>query len=276
MRLCAFVAIGLCVAAGALAAAPEAEYGRAKLEAEARLAALARVKADPAVIREVEDVALKALARKVSQIVGPVEMAGVSAPGRSHVDALTDSPEFGKLDGVLFSRGDDGGEVLVTTKALFKAWLAERKHARPAKEAPHELPLEADDVYGEAFEPDNGFSGVLDLTLPRPGDAAFAHAKLGRFGPGTDSLPRATLIVTVVKGERVFISLAPPRAKTPDLPACSALAATPSSDGGWGPFAGPDYEAWRSCMRRRLPEQPYYKQLKSEAQAIAARLAGGD
>jgi hypothetical protein len=221
----------------------------------ARLEALTRESADPAVIREVEGAALEALRRQLVEIVGPVKVEGFSTSPRNHVAALADSRSFGQLDGLEFAADKPGGALVVTTRALLRLWMAQRPSSKAAGAA-----MATDQVYGEALHPHESFEGVADIALPRPQGVAFAAAKLGRWGaPGETSAP-AALIVTVMKGERVFVVDTVPTTALLELSACAGLAG--------------DQQAWRSCERRGLPKEPYFADLKREAREISERLAG--
>jgi hypothetical protein len=127
-------------------------------------------------------------------------------------------------------------------------------------------------------DPENGFLGVADFAPETPAGASFAAAELGRVkDPPTDSSPRATLIVTVAKGRWIFIASMPLATKLPQIPACAAeaapLAEAPALPGGWGPFSGPEFEAWIRCERHTLPATTYFAQVKREAQQMSERLA---
>jgi hypothetical protein len=95
VRLLAFVAISISFAVAALAAAPEDGYWAARERALAQLKALADAKADPLEIRKIERAALAVLQRNVIDIVGPVDVEGFAKRPKSHLAALTESPDYG-------------------------------------------------------------------------------------------------------------------------------------------------------------------------------------
>ena len=286
MRLRAFAAILISLTGGALAASPEEEYWRAKLEATAKLRALVAEKADEGVLEQVEKTALDALKRQLVEIVGPVKVEGRDKVV-SNVTALRDSPDFGRLDGV--SLEGASGRVVVTTDKLLRHWLADfanlrpysvsgqPQKPRPAWASSVKSALLRDDMYGVAFGED-GFLTVAEIKLPTPDGASLAIARLGRWTAQDNTAPYPVLIVTVMKGRRVLIALGALKTKAPEIPACTTLAASmepahPDAP-SWGPSdVGEAFEAWRKCERRGLPEQPDFGQVKREAREISERLA---
>jgi hypothetical protein len=271
----------LCLAAilatlgfSALAAAPEEAYWTERAQAIARLAALADAKAKPEKIRKVEDAALEKLQRRVIAMVGVVGVEGYSDLPKSHVTALGENPEFGLLDGVSFAAlGDAGGELVVTTEALLRMWLREGSNAHPEWKRAGFAALRSDAFLGDALDIEDGFLGVVDLGLAPPPGAIFAAAELGRWGPHVDSIPRPVLIVTVVAGRRVFIAVSRPATKIDDIPACRRQAGDPAEADAFGPFEGPEFEAWRNCERRNFAGAPFHADLLREARRITDRLA---
>ena len=260
MRLGAIVAIFVSLGLSAQAAAPEDEYWRARLEAIAKLRALAAEKAAPEVVANVEAVALDALRRKIVEIVGPVRVEGFADQPRSLVERLSDGPRFGRLDAVEFLAADpqQGASLVVTTRTLLRLWLKEASER--AREGGAGA-LTSDALYGEALNLEHGFFSVVDIALKRPEGVAFAGAKLGR-GEGADASPQ--LVVTVVKGKRVFVALEPLGGDSLEVAECPAPGE--ESRGRWG-------DAWRKCERLHLPGKPAFARWKQQAQQIGERLA---
>ena len=123
---------------------------------------------------------------------------------------------------------------MVTTQLLLQHWLADwppnveigsPKINRPTWARADEMALKSDDFYTWALNPEDGFNGVVDIALPTPAGASLAVAKLGRWGPHTDSLVSPLLIVTVVKGRWVLIVAIPQQTNIPEIAACAAKAA---------------------------------------------------
>ncbi len=279
MRRARFALVAILAMAGfsALAATPEDVYWTARTQAMAQLKALADKKASPDKINEVERAALKDLQRRLIAMVGTVSVQGYSDGPKSHLTALSDSPDFGQLDGVSFYRRDGiGGELVVTTEALLRLWLQEASSGHPGWRRAGFAALKSDAFYGEALNAEDGYLGIADLELRPPPGATFAAAKLGRWGLHTDTIPSPVLIVTVSAGGRVFIAVSQPETRIDDIPACRTPAADadPSMTDAFGPLGGgPELEAWRNCERRNLPTAPSYADLMRETRQIADRLA---
>jgi hypothetical protein len=316
MRLAVFVATLVAFAPTAFAVSPEDAYRAVRQRAIKRLQHPGEVQTDDQAYNHLETAALADLRRRVFAIVGPVKVEGFSDEQRSHAGTLSASPDQGLLDGVeIIAKGERGGELVVTTKTLLQNWLADwptnvrtdsPKIKRPPWARTVEMAVKADSFYTSALNPEDGFNGVADMALPTPAGASLAVAKLGRWGPHTDSLVRPLLIVTVVKGRWVLIAAIPPVTNIAEIAACAAKAAcadnaaerdppalpeawepliaacskqaaspdvTETSPYGWGPFADPPFQAWRTCEREGLPAEPYFAQLKREAEAMSERLA---
>src|SRR5258708_5422074 len=76
------------------------------------------VDVDEAVLKQ-EQLARADLEKQLRQIVGPVEIKGFAAPGKSNLDTLFKGDQgFGLLDGLVYSSTDDKTHVVVTTDAL--------------------------------------------------------------------------------------------------------------------------------------------------------------
>jgi hypothetical protein len=262
----------LSAAAGAVSLTES--YWEARERSIARLGELVAANAAPERIRKVEEKALDELLRRVIALVGAVYVEGYAEVAHNHVSALTVSPDFGVLDGVVFSApGHQGGGVVVTTEPLLALWLRETTKAHPAPlwaDAPAAA-LKSDAFYAAALNPETGFDGVLDLDVALPPGATFAAAKLGRWGPATDSQTRPLLLVAVIAAGRVFIAATPStRALAP--PACKPRGGSELAE-AFGPIDSEAFAEWRDCERRWLRTAPAAAELRHDAQELAGRLA---
>jgi hypothetical protein len=64
----------------------------------------------------------------VRALVGPICVKGFPAQGTNHLTTLTSEIGFGMLDGLTASSLDGKTQLVVTTKPLLLAWLAEHQH----------------------------------------------------------------------------------------------------------------------------------------------------
>ena len=133
MRLVGFALLGLALslsAGGAFAGSPEDDYVAARDKDIARIKRLVDAKSDDKKVQAEQDTMLADLQKRVEAIVGPFAVAGYPAAGKFTLETLSGGDiGFGQLDGMVHSVGDDGPQVIVTTRGLIDRWLRERSSA---------------------------------------------------------------------------------------------------------------------------------------------------
>jgi hypothetical protein len=297
MRLVGFALIALALlAGGAVAGSPEDDYVAARNNDIARVKRLVDAKTDDKKVQAEQDKLLADLQKRLDAMVGSFAIAGYPAAGKFTLDTLSDGDiGFGQLDGIVHSAGDDGPQVIVTTRGLVDRWLrlrAAEKEKQDGLPADLETAARADDFYTFSVSEDAAFGKTADLAVAKPAGADFVVAALGGFAQDIGPNPRQDIVVTLQKDGRVYIASQIAKTAIGKIDACEAIwtAAMKKSEDlrnayqksgakneklfDDGTKAEDDGDkAYRACLVAKTPQQPYYQGLVAEAQAIADRLA---
>jgi hypothetical protein len=298
MRLIGFALLGLALfAGGAVAASPEDDYVAARDKDIARIKHLIAANADDKKVQAEQDKMIADLQSRLDAIVGPFAVAGYPTAGKMTLETLSDGDiGFGQLDGMVHSAGDDGPQVIVTTRGLVDRWLRDRSAEKDAElrlPANLEAALRDDGFYTFAVSEDAAFGKTAELTIAKPAGADLVVAALGGFAQDIGPNPRQEIVVTLQKGGRVYIANQVAKTAIGKFDACEAIwtAATKTSEELWKAYenAGSKDDkllderskaedngdkAYRACLVAKTPQQPYYPALVAEAQELADRLAG--
>jgi hypothetical protein len=298
MRLIGFALIGLALSiGGARAASLDDDYVAARDKDVARVKHMVDAKTDDKKVQAEQDKLLANLQKRLDAMVGPFAVAGYPAAGKFTLDTLSDGDiGFGQLDGIVHSVGDDGPQVIVTTRGLVDRWLrvrAAEKEKQDRLPADLETAARADDFYTFSVSEDAAFGKTADLAVAKPAGADLVVAALGGFAQDIGPNPRQEIVVTLQKGGRVYIASQVAKTAIGKIDACEAIwtAANKTSEDLWKAYektgskdeklldqrskAEDDGDkAYRACLVAKSPQQPYYAALVKEAQEIADRLAG--
>jgi len=298
MRLIGFALLGLALfAGGAVAASPEDDYVAARDKDIARIKHLIAANADDKKVQAEQDKMIADLQSRLDAIVGPFAVAGYPTAGKMTLETLSDGDiGFGQLDGMVHSAGDDGPQVIVTTRGLVDRWLRDRSAEKDAElrlPADLDAALREDNFYTFSVSEDAAFGKTADLTVAKPAGADLVAAALGGFAQDIGPNPRQEIVVTLQKGGRVFIANQVAKTAIGKIDACEAIwtAATKKSEElksayqksgakneklfDDGTKAEDDGDkAYRACLVAKTPQQLFYPALAAEAQELADRLAG--
>jgi hypothetical protein len=281
MRLIGFALLGLALfAGGAVAASPEDDYVAARDKDIARIKHLVAANADDKKVQAEQDKMIADLQSRLDAIVGPFAVAGYPTAGKITLETLSDGDiGFGQLDGMVHSAGDDGPQVIVTTRGLVDRWLRDRS---AEKDAELRLPADLDaalrdnNFYTFAVTEDAAFGKTAELAPAKPAGADFVVAALGGFAQDIGPNPRQEIVVTLQKGGRVFIASQVAKTAIGKIDACETIwtAATKTSEELWKAYekAGSKDDkllderskteddgdkAYRACLVAKTPQQPY-------------------
>lgn len=178
--------------------------------------------------RKQEELARADLENQLRQIIGPSDIKGFSAPGKSNLDTLFKGYSgFGLLDALVYSSKDDKTHFLVTTDTLLERWLKEHKDwwGPDVANVPQDVDaaLKSEAFYTQALNTDAAISKYVELPVAKPANAKLAFAMLAArsqdIGPRTPD----ELIVSVLRDGRLFVVTAPANAKVDPMPACQKL-----------------------------------------------------
>jgi predicted CoA-binding protein len=214
------------------------------------------------------DAALRELAGVLRGLVGPVTIKGLPSDGKSNVDTLfRGDMGFGHLDGLGFASEGDKMQVVVTTTALLKHWLAEHREDGMPQEV--DAAFRSDRFYYYAIQ-DAAFAKYAELPIAKSATASVAVAVLGVRGNGGLKAPPHEIDVVAIQGEKVFFLAATDAVKTAEIPACEKvwkqmMAKKAPQDA----MAREDQamDAYTRCFAREAPGQSWYATAVKKAQS---------
>ncbi|MFD2054681.1 hypothetical protein ACFSQT_16760 [Mesorhizobium calcicola] len=296
MRLVWTIVFALATGA-AFAASPEDDYIAARDKAISAIAAMESANEPVETLDAAGTKALADLEKRLSALLGPLAVSGFPATGTINMESLSDADiGFGMLDGLRYTKGDDGPSLVATTRGLLQRWLQSRAAEMDASfklPASIDAALKLDAFYTQAINSDAAFTGTLDFPLKKPEGADIAFARLGGWAQDIGPNPDQQVIVTLVKGNSVMIASAPAAPPVPKIAACDTLWA--SADAAAQKFqeayqasdlkdqkaydaANAAWEKgdadYRACMGEHLLSEPVFPALLAQAQQLADHMAG--
>src|SRR5690242_366828 len=171
-----------------------------------------------------DDSALRVLDSLLRPVVGDFRAPWISGPGRMNLQTLLPGDEVSGLpDGVLYQSRDSSIRVLVTTRDLMRSWIAQRYDRDTAVARDPGLGLGDEDVLTQIFDVDAHVYSYTDVPVggALPG---VLSAKLVARSQDYSPRPADELIVSVARGDRIFIIDAPARDTLPIPPRCRVAA----------------------------------------------------
>ena len=281
----------------AFAASPEDDYIATRDKAIAAIAALNNANTAIETIDAQNEKALADLQQRLSGIIGPLAVKDFPATGTINIESLSDSDiGYGMLDGLRYTKGDDGPTLVATTRGLLERWLqAKAAETDESFKLPASIDeaLKLDAFYTQAINSDAAFEGTLDFPLKTPQGADSAFARLGGWTQDVGPIYEQEVIVTLVKGDSVRIMAAPAAPAVPKIAACDAVwtAADAAAQKFQETYQASDLKdekafdaanaAWekgdadyRACMGKNLPADPAVPALLTQVQALADQMAG--
>ena len=186
MRLIGLSLIALALFSGAAnAGSPEDDYVALRDKDIARIQRLVAAKTDDKKVDAEQNRMLADLQKRLAAIVGPFAVAGYPAAGKFTLETLSGGDiGFGQLDGMVHSAGDDGPQVIVTTRGLVDHWLRDRSTEKDAADrlpADLDAAMRDDRFYTYSVSEDAAFGKTAELTIAKPAGADLAFAALGGF-----------------------------------------------------------------------------------------------
>lgn len=280
----------LCLSGVLLAqATSESAYSAAKDSAIRSLTARVKRGEAFAKYKPAHDSALKELERRLRVIIGPFEATGFPGPGHINTDDLF--PEdlgSGGLDGLMYETADHTSNVLVTTRSLLATWLTQVGRGIPRDPI---TALRDPDLYTFAINTEAAVSRYATIPVADASRLGVVAAMLVIRAQDDGPLTPDEVIVSVVRGSRVFIVTVPTAAKIPPPPACLAvwhsiialsaaqreayLRSNITDSTALDHAIRGDYAsdvAYRGCYGERVPRDPAFQKIVVQVQAIVAVL----
>lgn len=299
MRIVSPLLLFLCLFAGAShATSPEDVYLAARDKYIAQFKAMERAKATSEKIDAAHTRALADLEGKLRGLLGEVSVKGFSGGGKINLESLTESDVgYGMLDGMVYSDGgEDGPQLVVTTRYLLDKWLdTAAKEKDRSRRIPADLKsaLQLDHFYTFSIGSDAAFTRDANLEITAPPGVELARAVLGGWAQDIGPNPDHSLIVTVVRDGTVYIGSTRPKSAVGEIAACQAIwtegqqkaeklraarealarskKVVDTSDDKTEEKADRDFHA---CLVQRAPKEAFYPSLVQEAQEFVDRIAG--
>jgi hypothetical protein len=204
---------------------------------------------------EADDEQSRVLAELTAQlraIVGPVRLSGIDGPGKAAYDAFSGIGSTEMADGLCFTWRGSG--LFVTTRALFARTAAATWPARDPTEA-----LFSVTVFGDA-----AYSKFAEISVRHGSSVELARASVGLVAQDIGAWPPNTLVVQVVRGDRVYMVGTDLTPRLEQVPSCAAKC------GSCGDQAA--FDAYRRCVGSVLPTRPSFAGVVRRAQAIVDAL----
>jgi hypothetical protein len=299
MRIASRILLLLCLlASAAQAASPEDAYIAARDKYISKIKAMEKAKAKDEKIQAEQEKARADLEARLRALLHDVSVKGFPAAGKLNLESLTDSDVgFGMLDGLVYAEGgEQGPQLLVTTRDLLDKWLAARARE---KDAATRLPadlyaaLPLDKFYTLSIGGDAAFTTSANLGPTRPEGAEWIRAMLGGWAQDIGPNPNYLIVVTLVKGGKVYIGSLHPKSAIGEIAACQAvwtqaLQKVEKLRAAYQASGLKDEKAFEestkaeekgdrdfhACFLERASKEPFYPALVKEAQEFADRIAG--
>jgi hypothetical protein len=219
------------------------------------------------------EAAVKELAGALRALVGDVKIKSLPGEGTSNIDTLDKRDSgFGHLDGLAYASENDKTQVVVTTAALVRHWLRERREDGLPQDIA--AAVKSSELYYLAVD-DAAYAKYAELPITRPAGAQSAVALLGVRGNGDLKGAPNEIDIAVLQGERIILVVATVEMKTAVIPACekvwTTMMAKPIPKGD--PRADLKHEdqamaAFTACFAREAPNQRWFAAVTAKAQGL--------
>lgn len=247
MPLAIFLALQVAAAPAPALSASEQRYLDARDAANARFA-----KADSA--DGEQDRVLTQLTDQLREIIGPVRLTGIDGPGKAAYDGFEGVGSTEMADGLRFDWR--GSYLFVTTRALFArtATTTRPRHGRAVDEA----------LFSYTVFTDAAYMKFAEVPVRHGSSVELAQASVGLVAQDIGAWPPDTLVLQVIRGNRVYLvgtSLSPPLEQ---VPTCAAKCGHCGDQ--------PAFDAYRRCVGAVLPTRPSFAAVVRRAQVIVDAL----
>lgn len=227
------------------------------------------------------DHAFRELERFAAAAIPVWKGIGFSAKGQFTIHSLCrDEIDTGLLDGFSYRNGET--TVTVTSLAVLQRWLRDHRAWWPGqRNVPQTIPaaFHSAAFYTQAISSDAAASLYGAVAVTAPADGGVAAAELAGFAQDfLYDTPPDWLVVTVIRGQRVFVALQPLQAATVAPPSCrktmqaiQAQAKTAASQNNHDQSSRLDEKAdrgYRVCFAAHIAQQPHLAAIQDQAQAL--------
>jgi hypothetical protein len=296
MRAALLAILFLCLGASASrAVTPEDAYLQARDKYLAKIKAMEKAKASSDKVDAENSRDSADLEKRLRDIIGEMKVKDFPPGGKLNLGALSQSDiGYGMLDGLVYSDSDGNWpQLVVTTPDLLSKWLvAAAKEKDRSNRLPADLKsaLDLDQFYTSSIGSDAAFTKDANLAVTRPDGVELAHAVLGGWAQDIGPNPNRLVVVTLIKGDRVYIGSMQPKTAIGEIAACQEIwtrfqqeaeakrsASTKQSEKEFEANQKREAKAdadFHACFIKSAPTQAFYPALAAEAQAFVDRIAG--
>ncbi len=210
------------------------------------------------------------LQARLRKIIGAPQIKGATGDGNINLlNLVKGEMEFGNLDGLVYKMDGGRAQVVVTTIGLLQAWL--RGHAdwwgKDVQNVPQDVTsaLADEDFYTQALSRDAAVTKFTDLPVTKPEGVEFALALLDRRQQANGSGAPDEIIVSILRGGRLYVVAATAQPKPNVIAACEKVWKKTSHEGD---------HAFHACYAERVKGLPVYRKFVAQAQRLIDAVAG--
>jgi hypothetical protein len=201
-----------------------------------------------------QDRVLTQLTYQLREIIGPVSLAGIDGPGKAAYDGFEGLGSTEMADGLCFKWRES--YLFVTTRALFARAAAA---IRPTRDRTVDEGLVMSTVLIDA-----AYSTFAEVPVRHGSSIQLARASVGLVAQDIGAWPPDTLVVQVIRGDRVYVAM------TRLIPRLEQVATCAAECGHCG--EQDVFDAYRRCVGAVLPTRPSFAAVVRRAQAIVDAL----
>jgi hypothetical protein len=165
---------------------------------------------------------LALLERLLRRVLGPSSLEGFDS-GTINLETLTPEANLGRLDGMKYTSKDGQSAVLITTNQLAVDWLG-KFYERPTgekRDLPGVLADEPGPFMTQAWAiQDQHFDIVDKLSINTPKAVTLAAAFVGELCAEDENYVPDTILVEVIKGDKVYLISQPVSDRLPTFSDC--------------------------------------------------------
>jgi len=159
-----------------------------------------------------DSLALRDLEQRLRPLIGPLAVAGFADSGRINLVTLLPGDEASDLaDGLVYRSGDQQTRMFVTTRGIFRAWIASRFAGVDSVPRDPLLALTRDELYTPIFAIDAAVVRYADLPVTDPHRRVLAAMLVDRAQDICLTCAANTILLGVNVGNRIFVLDAPAR-----------------------------------------------------------------
>ncbi|WP_347985714.1 hypothetical protein [Methylomonas sp. AM2-LC] len=228
-----------------------------------------------------DSLALQVLQKQLTELLGPVQVAGFAEQGRLNRVTLNQEAGVEQVDGLQFQLQSD--MLFVTTTALLQDFLL--KHPQYPSPLPKLLktahwPIKTN-FYSAVFAWDAAVLNYMDIPIKHGNKQVVSQAFLGAYTQDVVPETPDRVFVFSIKDDKVFMLSALTSIKIPTIQACKlkrdkmmgkSSSQKPHSAKAQKNAKAQAWQAYQQCFARSARQQPFFSVVNKQAQMLVDRL----